>query len=279
MDVVVWRGDVVGQGVYRIGPGERDDLCAVALVVGRRDGRYRIGQGGDIRMGCGRSRKLGGSVGVGYEPTDDLHDGFSEGTVEDVDGGSGEGLLVLSEVFAMYSVAIFGHGEVHVLAFSKLAITSEFFGVIRPCLHSTKTHCRRSALPISRLELNMDPQQQHSRLPPKTVVPFGVDSALIPPFTSTLVHPLAPSPNPAQSCSRQTDAHTDHRTPAAPPSPKPHTGTSLSDGRYDGTGGADACSSHPTFNNNNAPQGPRPATRGSATDQPPNDDSTLLTAR
>jgi hypothetical protein len=40
MDVVVWRGDVAAQDVYRIGPSGRDDLCAVAIVVGRRDGRY-----------------------------------------------------------------------------------------------------------------------------------------------------------------------------------------------------------------------------------------------
>ena len=40
-------------------------------------------------MGRGRSTKLGGSVGVGYESTDVLRDGFSEGTVEDVDGGDG----------------------------------------------------------------------------------------------------------------------------------------------------------------------------------------------
>jgi hypothetical protein len=30
-----------------------------------------------------------GSVGVGYESTDDLRNGFSEGTVEDVNGGDG----------------------------------------------------------------------------------------------------------------------------------------------------------------------------------------------
>jgi hypothetical protein len=60
MDVVVWRGDVVAQDVYRIGPGGRDGLRAVALVVGWRNGRHRIGRGGDIRVGRGRSRKLEG---------------------------------------------------------------------------------------------------------------------------------------------------------------------------------------------------------------------------
>ena len=37
---VVWRGDVVTQDVYHIGPGGRGDPCAVGLVVGRRDGRH-----------------------------------------------------------------------------------------------------------------------------------------------------------------------------------------------------------------------------------------------
>ena len=51
MDVVVWWGDIVAQDVYCIGPGGQDDLCAVALVVGRRNGRHQIGQGGDIQVG------------------------------------------------------------------------------------------------------------------------------------------------------------------------------------------------------------------------------------
>lgn len=48
MDMVVWQGDVVAQGVYRIGSGRRDDLHAVTLVVGWCNGRCRIGWGGDI---------------------------------------------------------------------------------------------------------------------------------------------------------------------------------------------------------------------------------------
>jgi hypothetical protein len=122
-------------------------------------------------MGRGRSRKLGGSVGVGYESTDDLHDGFSEGTVEGIDGGGlacvkkWGGVVVLflrdrlSEVLAVYSVAIFRHGGVHVPKRATFSETHEFYSVIRPYLHSTKTHCRHSALPISRLKLNMDLQQ------------------------------------------------------------------------------------------------------------------------
>jgi hypothetical protein len=40
-------------------------------------------------VGCGRRRKLGGSIDVRYGLTNKLYDGFSEGTVEDVDGGDG----------------------------------------------------------------------------------------------------------------------------------------------------------------------------------------------
>jgi hypothetical protein len=48
MNVVVWRGDVVAQDVYRIGTGGQDNLRTVALVVGWRDGRHQIGRGGYI---------------------------------------------------------------------------------------------------------------------------------------------------------------------------------------------------------------------------------------
>ena len=58
-------------------------------------------------------------------------------------------------------------------------------------------------------------------------------------------------------------------TPAASPSPKPtHVGTCPGDGRCDGTGGADACSGCPTFNNN-AIQSTRPATEDDSADPPP----------
>ena len=60
-------------------------------------------------------------------------------------------------------------------------------------------------------------------------------------------------------------------TPAASPSPKPHhAGTCPGDGRCDGTGGADACSGCPTFNN--ALQAARPSAEDSSVDRPVKDD-------
>jgi hypothetical protein len=40
-------------------------------------------------MRRGRSQKLRGSIGVGYELTNDLHDNLSEGAVRIIGGGDG----------------------------------------------------------------------------------------------------------------------------------------------------------------------------------------------
>ena len=55
---VVWWGDVVARYLHGVGPRGRDDLGAVTLVVGWGNGGHRIGRGGNVRMGRGRSRKL-----------------------------------------------------------------------------------------------------------------------------------------------------------------------------------------------------------------------------
>ena len=44
---------------------------------------------GTFEWDAGGEGSWGGSIDVGYGSTDDLHDSFSEGTVEDVDGGDG----------------------------------------------------------------------------------------------------------------------------------------------------------------------------------------------
>ena len=57
--VVRWR-DVVARYMHGVGPSGRDDLGAVTLVVGRSDGRHRVGRGRDIRMRRGRGGELRG---------------------------------------------------------------------------------------------------------------------------------------------------------------------------------------------------------------------------
>jgi hypothetical protein len=48
---VVWQENTVAQGLHRIGPGGRNNLHTVALVVGWCDGRNGVGR--DIQMRCG----------------------------------------------------------------------------------------------------------------------------------------------------------------------------------------------------------------------------------
>ena len=56
-EVVVLRGDAIARDLNSVGPGGGNDLRAVALVVGRGNGRHGVGRGGDIRTRCG---ELGG---------------------------------------------------------------------------------------------------------------------------------------------------------------------------------------------------------------------------
>ena len=87
-----------------------------------------------------------------------------------------------------------------------------------------------------------------------------------PPVHSPSPKPTTKSPVPVKPMHSQVIP-----TPAASPSPKPqHVGTCPGDGRCDGTGGADACSGCPTFNN--ALQAARPSAEDSTVDRPVKDD-------
>jgi hypothetical protein len=44
---------------------------------------------GTFKWDAGGVGSWGGSIGVGYKLTNNLHNSFSEGTVEDVNGGDG----------------------------------------------------------------------------------------------------------------------------------------------------------------------------------------------
>ena len=48
--VVVWGGDIVAGYLHRVGASRGDDLCGVALVVGRGGWGHRVHGRGNVRV-------------------------------------------------------------------------------------------------------------------------------------------------------------------------------------------------------------------------------------
>ena len=83
---MVWWRNVVARRSHRVGPGGRDYLGAIALVVWRGNGGHQVGRRGVVHVQQGVG-SWGTLVGVGFESTDDLRNDFSWGIEEVVNGG------------------------------------------------------------------------------------------------------------------------------------------------------------------------------------------------
>jgi len=77
-------GDVVTQYLHRVGPGRREYLCAVVIIIGGSNGDIELAREGMFECEAGE-----GLRGVGYESTDGLCDDFSRGIWMVMDVGWG----------------------------------------------------------------------------------------------------------------------------------------------------------------------------------------------